>query len=388
MTHEDEQSGTRRTEATEATEVNIERTRAAIQQDIKAIGEKFSAEEIKQQAKGVLADAKAEGATMIRETKDKAIDVVRSAGDSVRRTAHDAAHEIGMRSRQVGDMTADYARRGGRYALRAGEATGDFVADNAIPLSLIGLGVGWLALSLRRQRAIERGGEFSYRGYEYAGYEEDYPGADDFSVSEGQIRPRSRTHQLAGEARDRVGAVAHSAREQVEGAAHSARERVEGAAHEVADSARDLAQRARERVGSVADTAREQVSALAQRAGHGVDVARTRVTETASHLSDQAAALRHEARERMQRAQLRTRDFADENPLAVGAIAVAAGVGIGLLLPATQPENRLMGQTRDRLVGDARDLLREVRDTGGRVGETARDAAREVRSAATERVAH
>jgi ElaB/YqjD/DUF883 family membrane-anchored ribosome-binding protein len=112
------------------------------------------------------------------------------------------------------------------------------------------------------------------------------------------------------------------------------------------------------------------------------------VTETASHLGHQASELSHEARERVRRAQLRTRDFADENPLAVGAIAIAAGVGVGLLLPTTRPENRLMGQARDRLVGDARDLIGEARAAGDRVTQKARETAQEVRNVVSDRVQH
>lgn len=365
-------------------EVEIARTRAAIQQDIKAIGEKFSPSAVKEQAKRVLSDAKEEGANMIRETKDKAVEAVRHAGESAVESAQEMAHDLGDRARRVGEMTADYARRGGQYARQAGAATGDFVTDNAVPLSLIGLGVGWLVLSMRKQRAAQMDQDFHYRGFEYAGYEEDYPGADDYSLEVGQIRPRRATNRT-GEVRDRVEGAAHAARERVEGMAHAARERMD----DVAESAKDLAQRAREGVGAAADSARDRVGALAERATHGVEVARTRVSNAASQLGHQASELSHEARERLNRAQLRTRDFADENPLAVGAIAIAAGVGIGLLLPATQPENKLMGGTRDRLVGDARGLLRDVRDAGNRLGDTARDAARDVKSAVTEqRVSH
>jgi ElaB/YqjD/DUF883 family membrane-anchored ribosome-binding protein len=113
------------------------------------------------------------------------------------------------------------------------------------------------------------------------------------------------------------------------------------------------------------------------------------VTTAASHLGDQASELSHEARERLHRAQLRTRDFADENPLAVGAIAIAAGVGVGLLLPSTRPENRLMGEARDRLMGNARGMLDEARDAAGQVGDKAREAAQEIRGAASEsRISH
>ena len=380
MSERDSQGG-----SPEQIQDEIAANRAVVHQDLKTIRERFAPEQIKDNAKGVLSDAKQEGASMIRETKDQAVDSMRSARDGALETASGLAHEIGDRAREAGHITADYAQRAGHvtadYARRAGTATGGFVTANAIPLSLIGLGVGWLALGMRRLRD-ERAAyedEFEYRGYEYAGIED-----DDFRG--GRSRQRGgRTQELAHQARARAENLAHTARERAGGLAETARERV-GA----------VAESARERVGAVADgarglagSARERVGAIAERATQSVDAARVRVTDSASHLGHQASELSHEARERLQRAQLRTRDFAEENPLAVGAIAIAAGLGVGLLLPTTQPENRLLGSTRDRLIGDARGLIQEARETGSRVGQSAREAAEELRGAVGDaRVSH
>ena len=45
-----------------------------------------------------------------------------------------------------------------------------------------------------------------------------------------------------------------------------------------------------------------------------------------------------------------------ENPLAVGAAAVAVGAVIGAAIPETRRERELIGDARDRLVGAAKDL--------------------------------
>jgi ElaB/YqjD/DUF883 family membrane-anchored ribosome-binding protein len=42
-------------------------------------------------------------------------------------------------------------------------------------------------------------------------------------------------------------------------------------------------------------------------------------------------------------------DWVQENPLAAGAIALAVGAAIAMVLPATGAENRAMGETRDRV---------------------------------------
>ncbi len=47
-------------------------------------------------------------------------------------------------------------------------------------------------------------------------------------------------------------------------------------------------------------------------------------------------------------------DFVHENPLAVGAFALAVGAAIGLALRVTEYENRAMGATRDEAVARAK----------------------------------
>jgi hypothetical protein len=42
-----------------------------------------------------------------------------------------------------------------------------------------------------------------------------------------------------------------------------------------------------------------------------------------------------------------------ENPLAVGAVALAVGAAVGMALPTTRPEHEIMGQARDSLIGRA-----------------------------------
>jgi hypothetical protein len=91
------------------------------------------------------------------------------------------------------------------------------------------------------------------------------------------------------------------------------------------------------------------------------------------------------SRERIRDVGTRARNFADENPLAFGAAVVATGIGLGMLLPVSSAENRLMGPARDRLLGRARGLAQEVRSTAGRIEDQTRATTREVREALTER---
>lgn len=267
----------------------ISQTRSAISEDIKALGDRLSPENLKQGAKEVLRDAKEEATDMLRTAKDHAIESVT-----------ETMSELGDRAR------------------RAGHVTTDFVSANAVPLTLIGIGAGWLMMTMRHQRSTS-GDRIFRSGWQERG--EDWP--EDFDYAE------SRTHQLAEKAREGAGEL-------------------------------------RERTVELRDRTTEKLSAV-----------RERVKEKASDLGHRAGELSHQARERLDAAQHRSRDFARENPVAVGALAVAAGVGVGLLLPMTRSENRLMGPARDRLLGEAR-------QTAERVGRTAREAVGDLREAIVE----
>lgn len=52
-----------------------------------------------------------------------------------------------------------------------------------------------------------------------------------------------------------------------------------------------------------------------------------------------------------------------ENPLAVGAVAVAAGTAVGLALPSTRLESKYFGETSEKLVDNAQAVAREAIDT-------------------------
>jgi Protein of unknown function (DUF3618) len=51
-----------------------------------------------------------------------------------------------------------------------------------------------------------------------------------------------------------------------------------------------------------------------------------------------------------------------DNPLAVGAVAIAAGTAVGLALPSTRLEHEYIGETSERLVDKAEDLARGAMD--------------------------
>ncbi|HYC33893.1 MAG TPA: hypothetical protein VEB59_16500, partial [Gemmatimonadales bacterium] len=83
------------------------------------------------------------------------------------------------------------------------------------------------------------------------------------------------------------------------------------------------------------------------------------------------------ARERGRRARGGIEHTMDDNPLALVAGAAILGLALGLLVPESERENRLMGSTRDQLVDRARTTAGRVKDAAVEAGQEVREVVRE-----------
>lgn len=130
------------------------------------------------------------------------------------------------------------------------------------------------------------------------------------------------------------------------------------------DRVKGQAQGARDRVTQSAGTLRDRI-------GEGLDNlpegARSRILSARLAAIDAQAAV--EAR--MRRTADTARRSAKDNPLMVGALALAVGAAIGAALPRTSTENRMIGAKRDQLFDDADRIFREETAKLRSVAETA-----------------
>lgn len=60
----------------------------------------------------------------------------------------------------------------------------------------------------------------------------------------------------------------------------------------------------------------------------------------------------------------------EDNPVALGALGIAAGAMLGAILPSTEAEDRWMGDMRDRVADDFKAGAREVSRPGGSAPST------------------
>ncbi len=96
-----------------------------------------------------------------------------------------------------------------------------------------------------------------------------------------------------------------------------------------------------EKVSTRANEALGLVSEKADTAYQGANELMTRAYDRAGEFSDQARAVYDQ--------------YIDENPLAVGALAIAVGAVVGLAIPSTRYEGELLGDYRDDLIEKAQD---------------------------------
>lgn len=99
---------------------------------------------------------------------------------------------------------------------------------------------------------------------------------------------------------------------------------------------------ARARMSSAAHRVSDRVTGTAQDVA---DKARGRLSSTMRSVQDRTEGMRSDLMNLVQ-----------EQPIALGALALAAGALIGAALPITQYENRLIGPTRDRTLARAKEV--------------------------------
>jgi gas vesicle protein len=113
-------------------------------------------------------------------------------------------------------------------------------------------------------------------------------------------------------------------------------------------------------LGSRAGTAVRQVK---DRASEVVESAQEKAGELASTASDTAERIADQAQVQVRRVEQAVGRWMDDNPLALGAVALATGTAIGLALPRTEKEDQLLGSARDTVVDRAEELASQAVDT-------------------------
>jgi hypothetical protein len=215
------------------------------------------------------------------------------------------AHLAAQATETVRNATSEKVKQmvnTGRDAMEQvlGSSLADTVRANPIPAAMIGLGAAWLLV----KRRSEAGSNGYGRGVEYGSY-----------------RATGRGDQYGGEHRADAG-LRKSGGYGAVGTRGTFGRDASDMGTQASDAASDLSSRAQDLVGDVRDAAY------------------------------------HTTR----RAQLQFNDVLRTSPLALGAAAAVIGAVVGMAVPQTDAENEWMGDARDSVVEQARDLASDAAD--------------------------
>jgi len=338
-----------------AIEAGIERTRAEMSETIDAIQERLSPENLKEEAKETASELAEQAKQAAREAVQHAVHEARIHAREAIQDARDAVRDatigrVEQMARTVGDTTED-----ARYGLV------ETIKQNPIPAALAGIGLAWLFMN--RQSAPPRPERRGYREYR------DYPDRD--YARSGYYREDRDRHGYTYGAYGNTPAY--------------------GAGYDQGRDDSGVLDQTRNKVGQMANQAGDAMGRLAEQSGEVVGRAGEAIGNTAGQVGDTASALATQAQETAgqlaHQAQYRARRVEDQlsrtmqdNPLAVGAVAMALGTAIGLAVPQTQKEHELFGQARDTLVeraqGVAQETMEKVQEVATQAGQAVQHEAK------------
>jgi gas vesicle protein len=245
-----------------------------------------------------------------------------------------------------------------------GEDVFETIKRNPAPALLTAVGLGWLFMESRnrqgrREMRYEPRDRYYYAGetIDRGGYEYGY----DAYGRRGETLDRFEDRRSpTREVRERAGEVVGTATSRAQDAASTAGGKVQDAASTAASKVQSAAT-------GVADTA-------------------TSAAESVRYGAHQVA---QEAQYRAERVGSRFGEVMEDNPLLIGAAAVALGAVIGLAFPASEKENQIFGEKRDEFMERAQEVVGEkvqqAQQVAQEVVETTKETAKETAKNAAER---
>jgi len=349
---------------------DIERTRGDMSRTVNAIEERLSPAHLKEQVRSVKESVLGE----YHEVKDH---LKEDIGRELRTAKGRVEGEIRHAKTAVRDATVgrvEHMVHDARETVTdAGTSVLDTIKANPVPAALVAVGLGWLLVSSRSERST--GGERRMRRYRASGFEAGgdysygYGDGGGYGYAEGRDEDESFGRRMARGPR-RVLAQGQNVAGR---AVHGVEDGISNVKNRVVEGAGAVADRA----GHLAHDVGDSVSHLAHEAGDRVNHLAHDARDAAMHLAGDARmrgrrVIRGAGRQ-VRRAEQTFEGTLRENPLAVGAVAIAIGAAIGLVLPHTRQEDQWMGQTKDRLVrraqGVAGEAIHRVEESVGQLAQ-------------------
>ncbi len=280
--------------------------------------------------------------------------------------------------RQISDQIREHGGDMGR-------SISNQVKANPIPLALTGIGLAWLMFGSVSQPQPRR----------YASHDDDR-----YSSAEHQFR---RTREARGlpytppttYSTDRSASEPSWARDD-DDTSPSMGDRLSSGAATVKDTAAGATQSAKDglasagtSMGGAASSAKSSVDDAAQSAKQSLSSAASRIAEGTESLTEEgrrrviaarqkAVEMRRSAARSMSEGTDAAADFYHQQPLVVGALALAVGAALGGALPRTKTEDDLMGTQSDDLFNQAERIFEEEKAKALSVADTVKEEVKDI----------
>jgi ElaB/YqjD/DUF883 family membrane-anchored ribosome-binding protein len=272
---------------------------------------------------------------------------------------------------QLVDQAVDYAkaRGGGAFVRNLGQQA----TTNPMPVALIGAGIAWLMLSGGKGASINRAAE--------AAVDNARQSMADAGAQIGEFAQKT-TEQIKGFGQE-AGQHASDSVADASGRITNAREGF----RERAEVTRSAAEQSSQ---SATSKASETASYISGRASSAYETAKSRASETYGRVADQTkqatSTMGSTISEFGGRTAGASRDFLQfckSQPLMLAGLGLALGAIMGALIPPTETEDRLMGDTSDQMKDQARAMAEDQYENAKSAAETGMDQAQAQLSAET-----
>jgi len=367
---------------------DIEETRTELSETLNAIQEKLNPRRLMEQAKDTVQDTTDH---VIAQATHAAHDAVTGAVDHTKEAVHDAtigkvehmvsnvtdaaknlvgsatgtanqstatSHDMGARRITGGDDTSATGQPG-QPGPGVGASLWGTIKENPIPTALAAASLGWLFAHRSTSAAASRTPHASYQQQSPQGQDTVRVTGDTAQDKAGQMAAQvgSAVGDTAGTIQDKAGQVAN----QVGSTAGHIGSTVGSTVGQVGGAVGGT-------VGQVGNTVGSTVGQVGGAVGGAVGGT---VGQVGSAVGSTVGGLAEGTQQQARRAQNQFQRMLHENPLAVGAAGLALGAAVGLAIPESQRESRVMGGPRDALVDRA---IGTAQDTMQKVGTIARKA--------------
>lgn len=301
-------------ESPEAIKAEIERTRSQMSTKIDTLQERLSPDTLKVQAQEAFRGALQDGANAMNSY-------------------------VQEHSAELRDSVIQTAKR------------------NPLPTVLIGIGVGWLLLE----------GFGSQKRSSSNQYESDQYGWSSIRNESGSWRSQRSAGDYEDRYRSRVGTYSTAADWSEPAYASRGEERdTNGHSRPLGEKVQELGSTVKEKAGQALEQVQDMASQVVDQVADKAQQAREQVGQLSSQVTDKTQQFSQQTRQQVGDLTMQTQHQAyhmlTDNPLAVGAAALAVGAVIGLMLPSTQRENEMLGPYREQVTEKAQEIAGTVAD--------------------------